>query len=101
MGQLSTTASRTLEPLPGDALTIQFFQRMEEEGHDMQPYRYMLRAPGSVPSKHLLEMAQDLKVDFMDLLQAGLGVWNTFEEIDRAIGRRGDGSRLGVIVHEA
>lgn len=99
--RISPAPSQWPKPLYNDELTAAYFQRLEAEGHDVRPYEWMLRAPGTTPLKTLATMATELDVELIDLLQAGLGVYNSFDEIDRAISRSGEGNRLGVVQHIA
>ena len=102
MGPQPTTASPTPEPqLRVRRPAHDFFHRMEEEGHDLDEFRWMLRSPEGVSLESVGELALHLRTDVMTLLQVGIGAGNSFAQVDQALSRCGDGYRLGLVIHEA
>ena len=82
-------------------LATDYFNFLEAEGHNLDDYRWMLRAPEVVSINDLCQLCQQHEIELIELLQHGLGGENSFNTVDNAVSRQGSGYALGVVTHIA
>lgn len=78
-----------------------FLLRKANDGYDTSLWDWTLRAPLNVKPGALIEMARSFDCEVGDLLSAGFGRNNTYDDIDLIVSRSGQGNRLGVIANVA
>lgn len=77
-----------------------FFEQKQGSGINVELWRWTLRSPGSVPPGALVEMAKAFDCEIGDLLKAGFGRLNKYDDIDEAV-RNATGNELGEVAHVA
>lgn len=84
--QMTASATRFLSIKAGD-------------GFEVSKWKWTLKSPGSTPPHAMIQMANDFQCDMGDLLAAGFGRLNKYDDIDDAVSAAGTGERLGTVQH--
>jgi len=78
-----------------------FFDRMEADGYETQHWRWVLREPSKLAPGAMLKMRKHFDCEIGDLLSAGFGRQNTYDDIEAIVCRNSRGEKLGVVTHIA
>ncbi|MEL6143274.1 MAG: hypothetical protein AAFU67_16855 [Bacteroidota bacterium] len=79
----------------------EFLHQKQKEGYETSIWNWILRRPGKMPPGAMLEMANSFNCEIGDLLSAGIGRLNTYDEIQQLVNHSGRGEELGVVLHVA
>lgn len=95
----NTLSSPCAQRFKHDRAAAYFMTIKAGEGFEVSKWKWTLNSPGSMPPHAMIQMAKDLQCDMGDLLAAGFGRLNKYDDIDAAVSAAGTGERLGTVQH--